>query len=405
MGTDEVHGATGAVSAIRMPQLNVNDEEVRFVGWQVADGERVEEGAVLCEVETSKSVGEVPAPMTGVLKQASREGETISIGQVFAYIGPSIAAIDAWLSGQGGRGMTGESAVAPAWGATAGAIELARRYGIDLAAVSAAGRVRRADVERHIAEHGLPATGGLPATMKQSSTSSEQGLPIVLQGRVEDQGHLSDAAWSVAEHLNRTQGQVVSASVAMDVAAGAMLYWLEDQRRAGRVGSPLAVLLHGAAAAIRACPKLASFRMGRRVFAYRSKDVAFAARSADGRLFTPVVREVEARSLDALGDDAAALSMATFRGGPPAEDLVGACLTVSLLNDHPVRYHVGLQNAYQSAILTAGSIREEVRIVEGAPRAVPVMTLVLTYDHGLMDGWEAAAALSAAKEAMEHLAG
>jgi pyruvate/2-oxoglutarate dehydrogenase complex dihydrolipoamide acyltransferase (E2) component len=139
------------------------------------------------------------------------------------------------------------------------------------------------------------------------------------------------------------------------------------------------------------------------VFRYRDIDVAFTARSHDGHLFTPVVRQADRLSLDETAARCSEVGMATFRGKLTAKDSTGACLTVSLLADQPIRLHVGLQNAYQSAILTAGAIREEVRLQEGQPVAVPTWTLVLSYDHGLMDGWDAALCLDAARKAVETL--
>ncbi len=389
-----------SVVAVRMPQVNVNDEEVTLVNWLVTDGGRAVEGQPLCEVETSKAVGEIPSPAGGTLKQAADVGDVIAIGQVFAYIGPSIEAVEAFIAAQhqsraapatvaGGAGATTVDA-------TAGAIELARKYGIDLAAVTAEGRVRRADVERFIAEKGLAAPVGRGVTSHESL-----GLPPALKEKVVDQGLMPQQLRSIAEHLARTQSQLVVAHVVMDVGMQGALDWIEARKKAGLMTGPIPVLLHAAAAAIAAEPKLRQFRLGGRVYSYREVDIALAARSGDGKLFTPVVRGVDRLGLDDLARECGRLGMAVFRGRLGPAEMSGACMTVSLLSDHPVRLHVGLQNSCQSVLLTAGAIREEVRMLDGRPVATPVMTLTLSYDHGLMDGWEAAAALNAAKACIE----
>ena len=130
-------------------------------------------------------------------------------------------------------------------------------------------------------------------------------------------------------------------------------------------------------------------------------DIAFTARSHQGWLYTPVVRDAGQLALPDLAARCGELAMAAFRGQLVETDLAGSCLTVSLLNEQPVRLHVGLQNTYQTALLTSGAIREELRLVEGRPVAVPMITLVLSYDHGLLDGWDAAAALDAARRSIE----
>ncbi|MGQ9649963.1 MAG: 2-oxo acid dehydrogenase subunit E2 [Phycisphaerae bacterium] len=385
-----------------MPQINVNDEEVTLIGWHVADGREVAADQPLCEVETSKAVGDVPSPASGVVKQAAEVGDVIAIGQVFAYIGPSIEAIDAFIAAQGEISSRSDGVLTsglPVLGvvnATAGAIELARKYEIDLATVPASGRVRRSDVERFIAEKGLVAPTARPA-----AAHNVLSLPPALKDKVVDQGPLPDHLRSVGEHLARTQSQLVVAHVVMDVCAKGAAEWIEARRRAGVMTGSIPILLHAAAAAIAAEPRLRQFRLGGHAYAYRDVDVAFTARSGDGRLFTPVVRGVERFGLDDLAKECARLGMAVFRGGLTVADMCGACMTVSVLSEHPVRFHVGLQNAWQSAILTAGAIRDEVRMDEGRPVSVPVMTLALSYDHGLMDGWEAADALNAARSCIE----
>lgn len=387
------------VVAVRMPQPNVNDEEVTLVGWRVADGERAVEGEPLCEVETSKSVGDVPSPATGILKQTAGEGDVVTIGDVFAYVGPSLEAIEAHMaSGTPGTAAQSSAPVNDTRGATAGALELARRHGIDVSEVPSTGRVRRSDIEQFIADRGLTAEQVSP---KPTATTRPVDIPPALADRIEDAGELSDHERSIVDHLARTQQQLVVAHAAMDIRMSAAQAWMESKRQAGMMTGPLPVLLKAAAAAIAAEPRLASFRLGRRVFRYRGIDIAYTARSSEGRLFTPVVRDVAGRSLDDLATECGRLNMASFRGQLDSADMIGGCLTVSVLSDQPVRFHVGLQNAWQSALLTAGAVRDELALEDGQPVAVPTLTLVLSYDHGLMDGWQAAAALTAARTAIE----
>jgi len=397
-----VSGSVQSVLAVRMPQVNVNDEEVILIGWHVADGQEVAVDQPLCEIETSKAVGDVPSPAAGAVKQAAEIGDIIAIGQVFAYIGPSIEAIDAFIAAQGEAATQSPVGAVPALSragavdATAGAIEMARKYGLDLAVVPAFGRVRRSDVERFIAEKGLAAP-----VVRATTAHEVLSLPPALKDKVVDQGPLPDHLRSIGEHLARTQSQLVVAHVVMDACAKGAADWIESRRKAGVMTGPIPVLLHAAAAAIAAEPRLRQFRLGGHAYSYRDVDVAFTARSGDGRLFTPVIRGVDRLGLDDLAKECARLGMAVFRGNLAVADMSGACMTISVLSDHPVRFHAGLQNAWQSAILTAGAVHDEVRMEEGRPVSVPVMTLTLSYDHGLMDGWEAATALNAAKSCIE----
>ena len=74
---------------ILAPRENVNDETVKIVSWHVADGDRVEPGQSLAQIETSKAVLEIEAPAAGFLERAVAEGEEIAIGGVIGHINPN----------------------------------------------------------------------------------------------------------------------------------------------------------------------------------------------------------------------------------------------------------------------------------------------------------------------------
>jgi pyruvate/2-oxoglutarate dehydrogenase complex dihydrolipoamide acyltransferase (E2) component len=391
------------VTAVAMPQVNVNDEEVALIGWHVADGGRVTAGQPLCEVETSKSTGDMPAPADGVLRRIAEVGQVVAVGQIIAYIGASLEAIEAYQNAHADESATTSLdtfARSDLVDATAGALALARSAGINISQIPAEGRIRLADVERYLADH--PEKHKAPAAHAPSIIDDHK-VPDTLRPLVDQKPDLDDHRWSIARHLAATQSHLIAAHVAMDVCMDRAVAWMDAQRRSGRISGPIPLLLHAAAAAAEACPHLLSFRLGRQVYCYKSIDIAFTARTPDGRLFTPVVRNLAGRSLDDVTGEVGRLSMAVFRGQLDAGDMTGGAMTVSALSDQPVRFHVGLQNAWQSALLAAGAIRDELTLADGRPVTRPILTLVLSYDHGLMDGQDAASALAAAKTALENL--
>ncbi|HSW47141.1 MAG TPA: 2-oxo acid dehydrogenase subunit E2 [Phycisphaerae bacterium] len=393
---------TDNVIAVIIPQVNVNDDEVTLIGWHVENGGQVAEGQPLCEIETSKSTGDVPSPAAGVFRQAAEVGQFVAVGQVIGHIGPSMQAIEDHLARQASSAKTPSTSTPTSRhpiDATAGAIALAHEHGIDITRVPAAGKIRRADVEQFLAQHPEVRKTGA----RVSAATGDDKLPTSLESLVIDEGDLPDHVWSIAQHLAATQQRLVTAHAAMDIGMERSVAWLDAQRRAGRMAGPIPLLLHAAATAANACPRLASFRLGRHVYRYQSLDIAFTARSPDGRLFAPVVRDAAAQTLEQLAAEVARLSMAVFRGQLDAGDCAGGAMTVSVLSDQPIRFHVGLQNAFQSALLTAGAIRDDLALHEGRPITRPTWTLVLSYDHGLMDGQDAAAALAAARAALENL--
>src|SRR4051794_4467137 len=96
------------VTAVLVPQLNVNDDTVRLGGWLVARGAQVREGDAICEVETSKAASELVAEREGLLYPLIEPGDAVDIGGRVALIGPSIEAIEAYLAGEAAEKEAGK---------------------------------------------------------------------------------------------------------------------------------------------------------------------------------------------------------------------------------------------------------------------------------------------------------
>lgn len=71
---------------ITVPLLNANEPEARLVGVHVADGQRVEAGAILFTIETTKAASDVEAPTAGFVRMLAAEGDTVSVGDLLAYL-------------------------------------------------------------------------------------------------------------------------------------------------------------------------------------------------------------------------------------------------------------------------------------------------------------------------------
>ena len=69
-----------------IPQENVNDESVTLVAWCVAHGEHVQEGQELAEVEGSKAVFGIPAPVAGIVQYTREVGQEIAVGEILCTI-------------------------------------------------------------------------------------------------------------------------------------------------------------------------------------------------------------------------------------------------------------------------------------------------------------------------------
>ncbi len=72
---------------VRIPPIGMAMEETKIVAWQKQEGDRVEAGDVLCEIETEKVNTVIEAPAAGVLSHiVVPAGTTVPVGQVVAVI-------------------------------------------------------------------------------------------------------------------------------------------------------------------------------------------------------------------------------------------------------------------------------------------------------------------------------
>src|SRR5262245_41946124 len=88
--------ATGTTTDITMPRLSDSMEEGTILSWLVAEGEAVEVGQELVEIETDKAAMSYESDAAGTLEIVVAEGETVPVGEVIARVGdgPATAAAE-----------------------------------------------------------------------------------------------------------------------------------------------------------------------------------------------------------------------------------------------------------------------------------------------------------------------
>jgi pyruvate/2-oxoglutarate dehydrogenase complex dihydrolipoamide acyltransferase (E2) component len=213
------------VTEVVVPLENVNDESVTLMAWLVADGERVEEGQGLVEVETSKACVEIPAPATGYVRHLARVGQDVPIGAALARIaetaealsgqqlavstqrlaspephspqswgvgGPTLNAQASTLNAQASTLNAQASALNAPTRFTPVAKKLIAEHGIDPSAFAGRGLVRQADVLQSLQAkqngngNGRPAPPPGPARFSAAARKliEEHGLdPALFEGR------------------------------------------------------------------------------------------------------------------------------------------------------------------------------------------------------------------------------
>ena len=413
---------------VKLPRLGQGMESGTIVKWLKAEGEPVEKGEPLYELDTDKVTQEVEADASGVLlKIAVREGE-VEVGKTIALIGEageetSAESADSadggerWRTADGeptsdgapqsaekpaeapqregerhrGRAASVERETAPAdveapreRGERIKASPLARRIarerGIDLAALSGTGpegRVVAEDVER--AASAAPAAPAEDGELEQLST-----LRRTIARR------LTEAWQAPAFQIS------MSADMSRALALRSRLVELGTEPKP----TVTDVLTKVCAVALLRHRAVNAHYEREAVRLFGTANIGLAVAVPRG-LIVPVLRNCERRSIAEIAGARAGVVERTRAGTLQQEDLEGGTFTISNLGMYGVDQFVAVLNPPQAAILAVGAIEDKPVVEAGEVTVRPLMTLTLTCDHRAIDGATASEFLSTVKALLE----
>jgi len=368
-----------SVTPVIMPKLGLTMDEGRLVDWLKREGDHVEAGEILFEVETDKATMEVESPVAGyVRKLLVAAGETIPVTGVIALISstadepvavPSPQAAppgEALVEGPPHRPQASPPAEERVIASPA-ARRRAQELGVDLAGIHPAkgDRISVEDVES------VHAAG--PAGTGQAAQSvASMRLPLTRMRR------------TIAERMSRSFRDVPQFSVSRDVemtAAGAA-------RTAAGV-SYADVLIFAVARTLSDHPRLTMRYDPDGLVPTDGIHIGIAVALEDG-LLVPVLRDADTKELAVIARERAALQEGARVGKLPVEALIGAIFTISNLGQQGVDRFTAIVNPPEAAILAVGRVRDQVITKDGAAVIRPVVTLTLSVDHRVADGADAA---------------
>lgn len=367
------------ISKVSVPRLNANDEFVRLVALHIQDGQTVKAGDVVAEVETAKATTEIEAAAGGVIVFVAEVDAQIEIGATIAYIGPTREAIDAHRKEAEAARKTASATAAQS--ITPKARKLIEKHGIDPSDIPAKGSIKIGDVEAYIA-----ARGGNTGAVDRPSGAG-RSIPSAVRAGMVDDGPLSDHQRNVISNLRRTVEAGIFTTLDFTLDLSGANQRIERAFKAGRRTSLLALFLKAAAATLPRFPLLLSITDGTSIWRHASLDIAFVARALDGRLYTPVIRGLDALPLADVTLECARLSKKAMKNALAGDDMGTAALTVSLIPVPGVKRFKALPAPHQASIIAIGAPFDDIRAdKDGALAAHPAATATVTYDHSLCDG-------------------
>jgi len=419
-----------------LPDLGEGLTEAEVVRWLVQEGDTVEVDQPVVEVETAKSLVEVPTPYAGrVATRHAAEGATLDVGRPLLTVAALAPAAETYReeerAGSGnvliGYGTSGGTVSArrrrprtrPAVTAAAAmhrvplvvsplVRRLARESGVDLATIEptgAGGVIVRADVERALGRP-VPAAAPAPPTAPASAVAAPASaveapvaaplaVPVAVPG--ERRVPLSGFRKAVSAALSRSRAEIPEATVWVDVDATPL--W--DLRRSAPDGPGLlAYLARFVVAGLRQYPMLNA-----RVDTERQEIVEFErinlgiAVQGERGLVVPAVPGAEAMTTAQL-DTAIRRITADAREGRVA-GVESGTFTLNNYGGFRVDGSAAIINHPQVAILGFGRILDRPWVVGGELCVRKITQMSFVFDHRVCDGGTAAGFMRSVADAIE----
>ena len=421
----------------RLPQLADSVTSVKLSVWLKREGDRVQAGEPLVEVETDKTNVELEAPASGVVRtiHVAAGTEGLEAGVLLALIAdeadgematpaasvPEPVETDAGSVGSDapsgrdegtaprapagqGPGPTPVADGAPGPVATPMARRMAVAAGLDLSTIRGtgrSGRIGKADIDRVLAAQrgatlvdSAVSTTPLPTPSETSGPAGPdapfQEYPLTAMRRV------------TATRLQQAKQTVPHFYLRIECVVDAALGLLARLKELHPDVAPSLTdfVVRAAALALRQVPQANSTWADGAVRVYDAVDIAVAVNTPKG-LITPIVRAADRKDLGTIAGETRVLATRAREGTLKPEEYTGGTFTISNLGMYGVESLYAIVNPPQSCILGVGAAVKRPVVVGNAVTVGTVMACTLSADHRAIDGAVGAELLAALRAFIE----
>ncbi len=412
-------------SDFRLPDVGEGLTEAEIVSWKVKAGDTVTMNQVLVEIETAKSLVELPSPFAGTVSALLvEEGQTVEVGTPIISVAtsgeepaapaPEAAATVAdtkatvapdeksgavlvgyGSSGHGGSRRRGAPAapapVAPAAtsrpasvpAATASPViakppirKLAKDLAVDLAGVTAtglAGEITRDDVIRQASQASVFRNIETP----EWGTEREERIPV------------KGVRKAIATAMVQSAFTAPHVSIFTDVDATRTMEFVTRLKNspdfAGVRVSPLLIMAKALIWAVRRNPAVNSSWTDKEIIVHHYVNLGIAAATPRG-LIVPNVKDAHALSLIDLATALEQLTITARDGKTQPADMSQGTITITNIGSYGMDTGTPIINPGEATIVALGTIKQKPWVVDGEVRPRFVTTVGASFDHRIVDG-------------------
>jgi pyruvate dehydrogenase complex dihydrolipoamide acetyltransferase long form len=424
---------------VTLPEMGEGVIEGTLARWLVKEGERIEQFAPIAEVETDKVTTETTSETAGtILKLCVREGETVPVGTVLAYVGepgesisengnneagennqpapsettgdnqPKQSGIDSSITTVDRQSSTPSTRSIEATDSYTGRISpvvgrIAAEHDVDLGRVTGTGRDGRITKEDVLAYVETMTDG------RQPSTTAEPSLKPAPTATTTEGTHellpLTGIRRSIAEHMVRSvqTSPHVTTVFEFDFSAAAA-HRRANKDSYARDGVRLTFTAYIVAATIKALkvhPMVNSSWSDEGILLKREINIGMATAIDDG-LIVPVIKNADEKNVLGLSRAIADVAERARAKQLKPEEVHGGTFTITNPGQSGAQFAMPIINQPQVAILGVGTVEKRPVVVDEGIAIRTMVYLTLGFDHRLIDGAVADQFMAGIKQHLEH---
>jgi pyruvate dehydrogenase E2 component (dihydrolipoamide acetyltransferase) len=442
---------------VAMPRLSDSMEEGTILKWLKSDGDDVQRGEEIVEIETDKANMTYEADEAGALTIVAQEGDTLAVGATIAKIGagggdapeepaqeedeapaPDAEERDDAPPPDRSDVPTAEDSApesereeAPVATADQGegdgngrvkaspiARRMAQELGVELSALQGSGpggRIVKADVEA-AAQNGkaaqqedaaveteATARPTAPAPEDEAPTPPTSGDAGTGKGETTTE-ELSRLQQTIARRMAESKATAPDFVLTVEVDMGAAVEFRKQLKAAaGEDPAPSFndFVVKASALALKEYPRANGAYRDGRFELYSRVNVGIAVAGQDA-LIVPTIFDADVKSLGQIARDARALAGKVREGRIAPPDVAAGTFSISNLGMYGIKRFTAVINPPQAAILAVGEMTPRPVVVDGEVTVRPIMELTIACDHRILYGADAAQFLGRIRERLEN---
>ncbi len=390
--------------AVIMPKAGMSMEEGTVVRWLKKEGEPVQKGETLLEIETDKAVMELEAEKEGYLIAVLvHEGETVPVTSIIGYIGGK----DEPLSDASPKTVVAENAGQAEKTPVNTETEIVRQTSIqnDTGKAAATPLARTLAKEKGIEIAAVQATGSRgEVKARDVKTAAQAAETVCLPGPLQAVSKpLTGMRRTIASRMLKSHLEVPPVTIDMRAEVTGLCRLKEQLHAAANTKITYNdLIIKATAMTLRQCPEINVSFANDHLICHDRIHIGMAVAMDDG-LIVPVIRDADTLGIKEISAAAGGLADRARKGMLKPEEYSGGTFTISNMGMYGVRSFTPIINPPEAAILGVCAIEKMPALDErGGITEKQYMGLSLSFDHRCMDGAQAALFLKKLIDLLEH---